>query len=220
MKHVFIVTYGRSGGTALMKVLNDIDGVCIRGENGGLIRPLSNAARTARQTRRRFSGKTHGPDNRWHGAGAIQDTRFARSLAASFVQTVLRPPEGTRIVGFKEIRFTDDDVTDDQFRAIMDFMLGAFDEPRIVFVTRDPAQAAESGWWRDRDREVVIDILELTAERFIETHKRHPERTFVVDHAAFDHEPEGLRPLLDWLGEDVSAEQLARSLEQRLDHLE
>lgn len=220
MKHVFIVTYGRSGASALMKVLNDIDGVCIRGENGGLIRPLANAVNMARTTRNRFSGKTLEADARWYGANTIRPQGLAKALAQSFVDNVLVPPEGTRVAGFKEIRYTDDDVMDGQFKAIIRFMLEAFEDSRVVFVTRSPQQAADSGWWRDRDRDVVIDILELTYERFVASHAEHPDRTFLIDHAEFDGNPEGLRSLLEWLGEEVSPEALAESLSVRLQNLE
>lgn len=216
MRHLFIITYGRSGATALMKVLNTVEGVCIRGENGGVIRPLANAVAMAGNTRRRFDGRDLGPGARWFGANRIREDGLARSLARGFVAEVLTPPDGTQLTGFKEIRYTDDDVTDPQFRAILSFLLGAFDEPRIVFVTRDPHQAAESGWWRDRDRDVVIDILELTSERFVAAHREFPTQTFLLDHADFDHDPEGLRPLLDWLGLSLPPERLAETLAERL----
>lgn len=217
MKHLFIVTYGRSGATALMKVLNDIDGICIRGENGGVFRPIANAARMATETRRRYLDQPPGPDQPWYGADGIRADAFARDLAAAFERNVLCPPEGTRITGFKEVRYTDDDVTDAQFRAMLRLMLEAFEDSRVVFVTRAPEEAAESGWWRDRDRDVVIDILELTAERFHAAHAKFPERSFILDHSEFDRSPEGLRPFLDWLGVEVSAEQLAASLAVRLE---
>ncbi|WP_068114090.1 sulfotransferase [Tropicimonas marinistellae] len=216
MKHVFIVAYGRTGSTALMHALNCIDGACIRGENGGMIRTLAEAATLAHAARRRHAHDSAEDTRPWYGAGDIRARRFGAAIARAFTRTILAPPEGTRLTGFKEIRYASDTLTDEDFEAVLRFMLECFDDPYVIFLTRDPEQVAESAWWQTRDREAVMDVLDLTVHRFRMAHEDYPDRTFMIDHGAFDTSPEGLRPLLDWLGEDVPSDVLARALLQRI----
>lgn len=220
MKHVFIITFGRTGSTALLKALNAIDGACIRGQNGALLCSLAEAAETLADKHRERSGnRARLTGNPWYGIGDSQPDAFAKALAESFVAHVLRPPEGTRITGFKEINYTDETLSDRAFDAVIRFMLDHFEDPHIVFLTRDPADASQSGWWQDRDRDVVMDVLDMTIERFRKAHAANPDRSFLIDHAEFDRTPAGLRPLLDWLGEDLPEAALAEALEERLLHL-
>ncbi|MDV7142304.1 sulfotransferase [Tropicimonas sp. TH_r6] len=220
MKHVFIVTFGRTGSTALLKALNAIDGAFIRGQNGALLCSLAEAAETLADKHRERSGnRARLTGNPWYGIGEARPDAFADALAENFVSHVLRPPEGTRITGFKEINYTDETLSDRAFEAVIRFMLTRFEDPRIIFLTRDPADASQSGWWQDRDRDVVIDVLEMTIERFQRAHAAHPDRSFLIDHAQFDRSPAGLVPLLDWLGETLPETVLADALEERLLHL-
>ncbi|SDJ34882.1 sulfotransferase [Aliiruegeria lutimaris] len=220
MKHIFIVTFGRTGSTALLKTLNAIEGACIRGQNGALLCSLAEAAEALADRHRERSGnRARFTGNPWYGINEANPEAFAHSLARSFVRDVLNPPEGTRITGFKEINYTDETLTDRNFDAVLGFMLRYFEDPHIIFLTRDPAEASHSGWWQDRDQDVVTDVLEMTIERFHKAHAANPERSFLIDHADFDRNPTGLLPLLDWLGEMLPPELLEDSLEERLLHL-
>ena len=220
MKHVFIVTFGRTGSTALLKALNAIDGACIRGQNGALLCSLAEAAETLNNSHKERSGnRSLLTGNPWYGIGEADPEAFARSLARSFERDVLNPPEGTRITGFKEINYTDETLTDRSFDAVLRFMLRYFEDPHLIFLTRDPEEASRSGWWQDRDQQVVIDVLEMTIERFHRAHAANPERSFLIDHAEFDRNPAGLGPLLEWLGEALPVDVLANCLEERLLHL-
>ncbi|SFC95741.1 sulfotransferase [Tropicimonas isoalkanivorans] len=216
MKHVFIVAYGRTGSTALMKALNCIEGACIRGENGGLIQPLALSLDLAQASKRRHVQDSQDVSRPWFGAEFMRPKRLGEGLARVFTRTILAPPEGTRITGFKEIRYASDLLTEEAFEAILRFMLTCFENPHVIFLTRDAEQVAESAWWQDRDRDVVLDVLDHTVHRFRMAHEDHPKRTFLIDHATFDGNPEGLRPLLDWLGEDAPPEALAEALSERI----
>ncbi|SNT34738.1 sulfotransferase [Tropicimonas sediminicola] len=216
MKHVFIITYGRTGSTALMKALNSIKGACLRGENGGLLRPIAEAFMISQRSRRRH-GEASGPvSHPWYGAGEMRPHRFGTNLAQAFTRDVLAPPDGTRLTGFKEIRYTADGLTDQAFRGILRFMLTQFEDSRVIFLTRNPDEVADSAWWQTRDRDIVIDVLEATIERFRHAHEDFPEQTFLLDHASFNSDPEGLRPLLQWLGEEIPPEALAAALAERV----
>ncbi len=220
MKHVFIITFGRTGSTALLKALNAIDGACIRGQNGGILRYVAESVESLREHKREKVGRGEpGAGNPWYGIDEVNVKGFAKSLAEAFERNVLAPPPGTRITGFKDIRYTDEVLNDRQFESVLRFLLDNFDDPHVIFLTRDPAEACKSGWWQDRDQDVVIDVLEMTNERFRNAHAAFPRRTFLIDHSEFDGTPAGLQPLLHWLGEDIPEAALTEALSARLLHL-
>ncbi|NQX94486.1 MAG: hypothetical protein HRT64_06140, partial [Erythrobacter sp.] len=84
MKHLFVVTYGRSGSTVLQKLLNSIEGYCIRGENGGIVQDLAAAARTLERTQAQFGEFDKSTGHPWYGLSEIEPGAFATTLAESF----------------------------------------------------------------------------------------------------------------------------------------
>lgn len=220
MRHLFVVTYGRSGSTVLQNVLNTIPGYCIRGENGGMVTSLVDgclALERARSGLRRADRTQRDP---WFGIQEADPDAFRKGLADLFVQTVLRPPPDCRTIGFKEVRYTPDNLGDDLFGEVTDFLLSKFEDARIVFNTRDAAEVAHSGWWAKRPADKVIPLIEHTNMRFAEAHARNPDSTFLIDYADYDGQPEGLVRLLDWLGEKLPPDQLARATNDRLTHMQ
>ncbi|AKH42460.1 hypothetical protein FHS61_000230 [Altererythrobacter atlanticus] len=221
MKFVFVITYGRSGSTLLMNLLNAIDGFCIRGENGGLVTTLAVSADTL-QTMHDINGRwDHGPTAPWFGFGPVSPGRWRTSLAELFVDQILMPPPGTRVSGFKEIRYTPEHMDEETFAATMDFLANAFPDARLIFNTRDAAQVANSGWWKtDYQPAQVHQLIAESDRRFRYTLDRLGERAFIIDYAEYDGRPEGFQPLLQWLGEDVPPEQIEAICAERLMHLQ
>lgn len=231
MRFLFVVAHGRSGSTALQKVLNALPGHCIRGESGGIIRHLALAHHITRGLPERFADASD-PAAPWFGAGQVNAAEFGPDLARAFATHILRPPPGTRVAGFKEVRFlpkvetriggepyeAEDGLDDPEFDALMDLLLTGFGPARVVLLSRDPAATAQSGWYRAFDRDQVIARLTACATRFDAAAARDPARVFRLHHAAFAADPEGLRPLLDWLGEDLAPATLAALLKPRLTH--
>ena len=133
---------------------------------------------------------------------------------------MLLPPDGARVVGFKEIRYNPEFLSEEQFDEVIDFIMTAFDEPRIVFNLRSWKELANSGWWAEWPRRKVRREIETCDARFRRAHARYPDRTFMIDHAQYDGKPEGLRHLLDWLGETVDDTVMQEVSERRLGHLD
>lgn len=231
MRFLFLLAHGRSGSTAVQKVLNTLPGYCIRGEAGGLARHLALAQHTAHMLPARFA-KAQPPDAPWFGAGDVDPQGFARDLTEAFTRNILRPPEGTRVAGFKEIRFlpkvevriggepyeAEDGIDDAAFERLIETLLNGFGEARIILLSRSPAVTAGSGWYQAFDRDQVIQRLTACAARFDATAARDSDRIFRLHHEDFDKDPEGLRPLLDWLAEPMAPEALAQALAERLTH--
>ena len=203
LRFVFVVTYGRSGSTLLMNVLNAIPGYCVRGENLGALNHMQRAATALGEARTRFGADAArlGGAAPFHGADGLDGPRVAERLALLFTEEVLRPPPGTRVAGFKEIRHTPGAMTDAQFHAYMDFLLTAFPRARIVFQSRDPAAVARSGWWRTRDPEEVRALLGQTERRFRRRMEASPDRCLMLHFDDWAGIPAGLIPLFDFLGE-------------------
>lgn len=220
MQYLFVVTFGRSGSTALTNLLNAVPGYCIRGENGGALNALADAAHVVRDAHDRFGHLADGPHTPWYGIDTIDPRAFAASLALAFTKEVLCPPPGTRVTGFKEIRYLPEVIGEDTFRHAMRFMLDAFPDARIVFNTRDVEKTLRSGWWKDRDADTARAQLTEATRWYREFHAKELKRTFLIDHSDYDGKPEGFAPLLAWLGEDLDEAQVAAIGAERLQHLQ
>lgn len=221
--YVFIVTYGRSGSTLLQALLNRIEGYCIRGENNATLTHLARAwdavedAEPMRGSRR--LGAPTEPDQPWYGAELVDPDRYGRVLADAFVRGALRPPPGTRVAGFKEIRHTSDAHLR-FFDRQMTFMRRFFPRARFIFNTRDHAAVARSGWWARMEPETVAARLRRS-EALFEAHvAKHPRSSLLLRYEDYNANPEGLRPLFEFLNEPFEAEMTAQVLARRLDHLQ
>ena len=218
--YVFIVTYGRSGSTLLQNLLNSIPGYCIRGENNNTLYHLARAWNTVAQAKEmqglRKRGEPSAQIHPWYGAELTRPERYARSLANDFVREILCPPPGTRVAGFKEIRFHHDAKF---FRRYMDFMRRFFPKARFVFNTRDHAAVARSGWWAEKDPEEVAARLRRAEALYDAYVEAWPQISLRLRYEDYNGNPEGMRPLFDFLGEPFDEEMAARVLGQRLQHM-
>ncbi len=139
-------------------------------------------------------------------------------LVRGLINDILKPPDGTLVTGFKEIRYLKDEIYDYLYWPLIRFLLFEIGEGQIVLLTRDPEEVAKSGWFRDIDRDTILPRIRASQERFRETAQAFPKRTFLIDHSDFDGNPEGLRPLLTWLGEKMEVATLDAVLRERLTH--
>lgn len=164
-EYVFVVSYGRSGSTLLMGLLNAIPGYRIRGENYNTLYRLYQADAAVTKARDRFSSSDHLLEkSSWYGAPRIREHAYRAAPVGAFVDNVLRPEPGDRVIGYKEIRYTPLHMTDlaeylaflgeaddrhfhfyeaiddslDNIRELHRFLGEAFDEPaaRAVLGTR------------------------------------------------------------------------------------
>jgi Sulfotransferase family len=145
-RYVFVVTYGRSGSTLLMSLLNAIPGYRICGENYNALYRLYQADAAVGAARERFCGTSElAPQSSWYGMPRVRPHRFRAELVDSFVNHVLRPEPGDRVLGFKEIRYTPGHVPD--LAEYLRFLHDCFPYTKVVFNHRDPAAVARSAWW-------------------------------------------------------------------------
>jgi hypothetical protein len=224
---LFIVTYGRSGSTLLQSLLNTIPGYCIRGENANALyhicRMIDVYLREPNFQLRadQLAGKSKAvpaigtPADPWYGLELVDVERTALRFCNVFCREILNIPNGTKVAGFKEIRyFYDLNFLPTQLAIMQRF----FPKARILFLTRDPTEVANSSWWRGHDKTVLLPKLEKTHEIFADYAATHPD-CFTLDYAAFAQGAAGLAPLYDFLGEQMDGAAVTRVLGRRLDHM-
>lgn len=214
---VFVVTYGRSGSTLLLGLLNALPGYCIRGENAGALLPLFRSVKALRQARYRWGRTTTGTENPWYGADLVSPEAFGRGCASAFVRTVLQPPPDSRSVGFKEVRYTDDEIpTDKEFFEYLDFLSSIFPGAAFIFNFRDIEATAASGWWKQQDAQAVRQRLSNAVERLKNYAGAHPENTMAFNYDRLVANPSGeFSALCEFLNETFDEAALARIMEQK-----
>lgn len=231
--YVFIVTYGRSGSTLLMKLLNSISGACIRGENGDLLTPILRSIHDLRNSYNVCIRRTEigiplseralhlrdilsTPNDPWFGAERIDIDDYARSILDCFVRTILCPPEKSTLLGFKDIHFYK---AGDHFDRIMNCMLTEFPDGRIIFLTRDLDDVAKSGWWKDLPKKDVVHELGRANARFRCFHDAHKEKTMLFDYQEFFDRDVGVKRIFDFVGAEFDKSRVDEILKFRLNHL-
>ena len=210
LSYVFICTYGRSGSTLLQGVLNSIPGYLIRGENRQVLRHLWELHQTVMRQKRTFSGWMNRGEalpvsHPFYGIDGYPNTahREFRRLALSLL---LRPEPDTRVTGFKEIRWADDDVL-----GYLQFLRNVFPDARFVINTRDLDAVARSAWWaEDPDSRAVLEKAEA---RLADIERELGTSAYHVRYDEYVADPGVLRGLFDWLGEDFDLDAVRAVLE-------
>lgn len=196
-RHLFIVTYGRSGSTLLLGVLNSIPGYLIRGENDGAAYHLHQFHATATKRKRRLRKRFELPldtTNPHFGLDEFPARVSLRILRRLVSETLLRPEPDTRVTGFKEIRWYQDDLVE-----YVDFLRALFPDARFVVNTRDHEAVLQSGWWPDKPRDGRLERMEAAILDLADSLGDAAYRVHFDDYTA---DPTALRGLFRWLGEE------------------
>ncbi|HWJ83541.1 MAG TPA: sulfotransferase [Nocardioides sp.] len=198
--YVFICTYGRSGSTLLQGVLNSIPGYQIRGENRQALWHLYEMHQLLMRQKRSHSGRIERDEplpvtHPFYGVDGypVSAHRSYRRLA---LELLLRPDHDTRVTGFKEIRWADEDVV-----GYVRFLRNVFPEARFVINTRDLDAVSASAWWaRDPDARTKLEEAEARLDALAEELGSAAYRVRYDDYVA---DPAALTGLFEWLGEEL-----------------
>lgn len=217
---VFVVTYGRSGSTLVQNLLNHLPGYLVRGENGNLLAPLARAWDLIRQSEQgakmRSESRETLPQDPWYGFEGVSEEAFGRALARSLTETVLRPQDNIRVIGYKEIRWHTDPLL---FPLLMEFLIRFFPNARFIFNTRDHAEVVRSGWWKQMDETIVRQELAAAETLYTDFATAHPDRCIALHYNRYITGPEAWRPLFDFLSEPFDTALVARVLDKKLNHM-
>lgn len=196
-RYCFVITHGRSGSTLLQGVLNRIPGYVIRGENGGVIQQMHAMVASLERNRAEYRSISRAPTDPWFGLDGVDPPKLMTDLRDLFVRNYLRPPEGTRCTGFKEIRYGPDRVPD--LPGLLDFMDDLFPRACFVFNVRDLSRAASSGWWASRPD--ALAYLEQFQQRLADAYGRSRPNDFWLSYDEYGSDPSALQPLFAFLSE-------------------
>ena len=212
---LFIVTYGRSGSTLLQSIIGSNPGYRIRGENNDAVYHLFRSYLKLARAKELHGGKRRPPDHPWHGIDLVEPESYARRLALTFIDEVIRPAEGDRVIGFKEIRYIHHL---DHLQEFLDFLLSAFAPAKIVFNIRDADAVKQSKWWAERPETDVLEKLDACVEAFRAYASSHQGSCWVANYDHYCNDAEALRGLFDFLGEPFHSKKIEAILSVPLKH--
>jgi hypothetical protein len=209
LDYVFVVTYGRSGSTLLMGLLNSIPGYLLRGENWDALHHLFLFHRTLEEGSHRWEpARLRQRTHPFYGAADFPARKSLEGIRRLVVDTVLRPKAGTRVTGFKEIRWYRDDVEE-----YVAWLRAVFPGARFVVNTRDHEEVRRSGWWA-KHPEHAEQLPEIEA-RILALADGLGQAAYRVHYNDYLADPTVLRGLFDWLGEPFDEAAVRAVLETR-----
>lgn len=193
--YVFVMTYGRSGSTLLMGILNSIPGWLLRGENRHAMRHLYEFHRSGLAERARVdAGRASQPTHPWFGIEGFPEAASLQHIRALAEATLLRPDDDTRVTGYKEIRWYDEDLPE-----YLDFLGQVFPGARFVLNTRNLEDVAGSNFWTHKDD--PLGRVQRIEERMLNAAAGLGDNVYRVHYDDYVKDPEVLRGLFEWLGE-------------------
>lgn len=194
--YVFIMTYGRSGSTLVQGILNSIPGYLIRGENRDALHHLYTFHRTCVTEVDRVGRDDGSTLPGTHPFFGIDDFPVATSMAGIrrlATETLLRPAPTTRVSGFKEIRWYQDDLPE-----YVDFLRQVFPGARFIVNTRNHEDVLASKFWRSKPRD---GRLQRNEDSILEVAAGLGDVAYRVHFDDYVKDPSSLAGLFEWLGE-------------------
>jgi len=147
-RHVFVVTYGRSGSTLVQGLLNTLPRTLVRGENNFYVLPLFRAQSLARNFKRRFGKKPQDASSAFYGLNEVDIPAFADSAGELVERQLLGPIDPSRVdvLGFKEVLWHR--VAPQETEQFFTFLDKAFPGARYVLNQRHHDNVVASGFWQ------------------------------------------------------------------------
>lgn len=211
---ILIVTYGRSGSTLLMGVLNSIDGVVIRGENYDFCAHLYKGYKALLKTKE-MGGKIS--QNPFYGSEQINVQQLLNDYS-KLVKTILLPNqkalsgEGS-CYGFKEIRYSNHLA---EFEAYLSFLEKIFPKTCFIFNTRNKEDVLKSveavGFYK---KAFDISHLEKIESTFFDYINNHKKNTFHITYNDVIKKSEKLKGLFDFIGAPYNDKKIDKVLSYR-----
>jgi hypothetical protein len=210
---LFVITYGRSGSTLLQGILNSFDGYCIRGENGSALLPIFRSYRNARDAKAQWGEGPTDATSPWFGIELIEPKMLAEEMIASFRKHILRVPPGTRVAGFKEIRYMASYFKEGEFADYLAFIDQWFPNSAFVFNSRNIDAVAASGWWKD-DPNAMADLV-ATEALMRSAANRYRDQSIWLEYEEFCSNVTHLKGLAEFLGETFDPDRIQAVLKEK-----
>lgn len=215
-----IVTFGRSGSTALQAVLNAHPNTLIRGENYLAARGLQGYVQAlAAAADRHHSGR---PDHPWFGTARLDPGAVLESARRTFIDDVLRPKPDTRWSGYKEVRYeTGYFATADELVDHLLFVRTLLPGVRFLINARGARTSLTSGWWPHNPH--ATEVLSATIQNLRDAGAHlasilGPGTVGLVEYEEWSKDPGVLCDALGAIGFPVDPRLVTEVLAIRLDH--
>lgn len=209
-QHIFIITYGRSGSTLLQGILNTIEGVVMRGENGNVFYDLFGLHKKFVEYKEKYKPAVL-PNQPWFGIGFADEKRLIghyQNMAKTILATEMYENAEKLCFGFKEIRY--DEINND-LEPFLGFLKQLFPNPAFIFLTRNLEDVSKSAWWKDQDQKMVMERfsnLELQFNNYAGTH----DNCFEITYQDIVTIGQRLKELFAFLGADFQPEIIESAL--------
>lgn len=220
LQFVTIVTFGRSGSTALQAALNAHPHTIIRGENYAALRGIEDyLSAIAAAADRHHAGQPHHP---WYGTARLDPGAVLVDQRRHVIDYLLRPKPTTRWSGFKEVRYEVGHIADpDALTAHLLFLNTLLPGMRYLVNVRDPQAAAHSGWWREHPDaraalERTVDNLYSATELMQDV--LGPGRATLIDHDRWSTDPQIVTDALREIDFPVDAALVQATLSEHYMH--
>ena len=220
LNFITIVTYGRTGSTALQSALNALPGVVVRGENYNALRGVQAYVQSVAETAdRHHAGR---PNHPWFGSARLDASAVLADQRRHVLDFLLRPKASTTWVGFKEVRYEEGHFADPD--VLLDYLLflnKVLPGLRYLVNVRDPQSAARSGWWPDNPDAVGVltrthtALVDSTAEL---NRMLGPDRAVLIDYEQWSQDPMVVAAACRRLGLPQDDEALRAALTEHLHH--
>ncbi len=200
--HLFIVTYGRTGSTLLLGILNADPQIRIMGENSGLFQEIWHSLKTLGDLRKQslnIDEDTPLHPHPYYGATSFPFELFRTELTGLLGRFLPDDPSITT-TGFKEVRYDMPDLEN-----YLDFLKSHFANTRFVFLTRDHDAVINSGFYKNVHPDHLRDYLCVIEQRFQNYAASDPAESFQItykDLMSFDR----IRELFSFIGHTASEE--------------
>lgn len=164
---IFVVSYGRSGSTLLQGILNSIDGVLIKGENGNIIRHFYSAYQELLLNQERHP-QANLPIHPWYGSCWLDKDQYLKDVRQLATNLLLNQPtidrSSIRALGFKEIRYA----TMEDPLAYLQFLQELFPSSCIIHLTRNHRDVAQSQLRKFKVQQFAPSVIEAELQKFDE----------------------------------------------------
>ena len=210
-KSIFIVTYGRSGSTLLMGILNSIDGVHLKGENKNSFYNLFLIYKLYKNSKLNDNGSL-GLDHAWYGVDSVDCDLLLECIRE--MGKVILSHDGADCIGFKEIRYRH---IKNDFDEYLNFLENLYPRAAFVFNTRNHRDVVKSGWWRRQKKYKVISDLRQTEALFRE-YSSGKDNCFHISYEDLVNRSENFLKLFDFLGSTFQEDAVEEAFNIKYSH--
>lgn len=188
VRFVIILGQGRSGSTLILRLLNEVPGVRISGENYGSLDHLRRFARCYADAEK----NRHSAFYRLAWKAPCGQEDLLRHLRQLFIS--IHGPG--RLIGFKEIRYGNEPY--EKFADALDWMRELLPGLSILFNTRATETCITSDWWA-KDPIAARRILKTMRDNFERYCREHPDCCYSMPYEELKRNSPVLRGMFRFL---------------------